>query len=371
VSPVLYHRGKFPPAELDWKCLIALIGQANAAVARYSGLLEGIPSASVLLSPMTTQEAVLSSRIEGTQATMGEVLELEAEGAFEENTAKKADIREVLNYRAALNEAVRLLDTLPLSQRVIRDTHRVLMQGVRGRSKDPGEYRRIPNWIGPDGCTIEQARFVPVGADALPEAMNAFEAYMHSDQPDMLVQLAILHAEFEAIHPFLDGNGRLGRLLVPLFLYSRKALAGPSFYLSEYLEAHRDEYYARLLAVSRDGDWTGWVAFFLKAVTEQASVNQARVQKILALYRSRRDWITEQTHSQYAVQALDWMFRTPIFRSSVFREKVGIPSPTATRILRLCRDGGMLSELHVGTGRRAAILCFPELLNIAEGRDAF
>jgi Fic family protein len=371
VSPVFYHTGRFPPTELDWKRLVPLLGPANAAIARYSGLLEGIPSPSVLLSPMTTQEAVLSSRIEGTQATMGEVLELEAEGTFEEDTAKRADIREVLNYRAALNEAVRLLDTLPLSQRVIRETHRVLMQGVRGRSKDPGEYRRIPNWIGPEGCTIEQARFVPVGADALPQAMDAFEAYMHSEEPDVLVQLAILHAEFEALHPFLDGNGRLGRLLVPLFLYSRDALAGPSFYLSEYLETNRDEYYGRLLAVSQDGDWTGWVEFFLRAIREQASINQTRVQNILTLYRSRRDWITTQTHSQYAALALDWMFRTPIFRSNVFREQSGIPAPTAARILRICRDGGMLKELHEGTGRRAAVLCFPELLNIAEGRDAF
>ena len=372
MSTVYYHLGQFPPAALDLARLFPLIGPANAAIARYAGLLEGIPSPNVLLSPMTVQEAVLSSRIEGTQATMGEVLELEAEDSvFEDNTPKKADIREVLNYRAALNEAVKLLATLPLSQRLVRETHRVLMQGVRGRSKDPGEYRRIPNWIGPEGCAIEQARFVPVSADKLPDAMRAWEHYIHTDAPDLLVQLAIAHAEFEAIHPFLDGNGRLGRLIIPLFLFSRGLLVRPSFYLSEYLENHRDEYYGRLLAISRDGDWTGWVEFFLKALIEQASVNQSRVQSILSLYRRRKDWITEETHSQYAVRALDWMFQKPIFKTSDFRDTVGIPAPTATRILRVCRNSGMLRELRGGSGRRAAILCFPELLNIAEGHDAF
>jgi Fic family protein len=372
VSPVLYHVGKFPPASLDWPRLIALVGPANAAIARYAGLLEGIPDPNVLLSPMTVQEAVLSSRIEGTQATMGEVLELEAQGyLFDDNTPKKADIREILNYRAALKEAVGLLETLPLSQRLMRETHCVLMQGVRGRAKDPGEYRRIPNWIGPEGCGIDQARFVPVSAERLPGAMDAWEKYLHSDEPDVLVQLAVLHAEFESIHPFLDGNGRLGRLLIPLFLFSRQLLSRPSFYLSEYFEHHRDEYYGRLLAISRDGDWTGWIAFFLKALIDQASINQARVQSILALYQRRKDWIIAETHSQYAVRALDWMFQKPIFKSSDFREMAGIPKPTATRILRMCRDNSMLRELAEGSGQRAAILCFPELLNIAEGHDAF
>lgn len=198
---VQYHQGRFPPNAIDWPRLLPLIGPANAAVARYEGVLHGIPNPNVLLSPLTAQEAVLSSSIEGTQATLGEVLEFEAQGElFDESTPKKADIREVLNYRAALHEATRLLEELPLSQRLVRQTHHVLMQGVRGRNKDPGEYRRIANWIGPAGCSLEQARFVPVGAEALPEAMNSWERYLHADAPDRLVQLAVLHAEFEAIH---------------------------------------------------------------------------------------------------------------------------------------------------------------------------
>ncbi len=369
---VAYHQGGFPPSDLHWPDLLPLIGPANAAVARYEGVLHGIPNPNVLLSPLTSQEAVLSSRIEGTQATLGEVLEFEAEGApDDESTPKKADIREVLNYRAALAEAARLLDDLPLSQRLIRLTHERLMQGVRGRNKAPGEYRRIPNWIGPEGCTIEAARFIPCPAEALPDAMSAWEAYIHADAPDALIQLAVLHAEFEAIHPFLDGNGRLGRLIIPLFLKSKDLLSAPNFYLSEYLEGHRDEYYDRLLAVSRDGDWTGWCGFFLRAIIEQAGTNQAKAQAIHALYTARKDWMVEATRSQYGVRALDWFFSRPIFVASDFVVQADIPEPTAKRILRLVRDNGLLREIRPSSGRRPAVLAFPELLNICEGRAAF
>ena len=372
MSAVAYHYGGFPPQHLDWPRLLPLIGPAAAAIARYDGVLDGVPNTAVLLSPLTAQEAVLSSRIEGTQATLGEVLEFEAQGElFDESTPKKADIREVLNYRAALNEAIRLLDTLPLSQRLVRETHRVLMQGVRGYNKSPGDYRRIPNWIGPLHRPIEEARFIPCSADKLPAAMDVWETFLHADAPDRLVQLALVHAEFEAVHPFLDGNGRLGRLMVPIFLYSQKLLSRPNFYLSAYFERHRDAYYDRLLAISRDGDWTGWCEFFLRALISQAEDNQRKAQAILALYRTRKDWIARTTRSQYAVRALDWMFQRPIFKTSDFIETAGIPAPTAGRILRVSRDEGLLREFRPASGRRAAILAFSELLNIAEGEEAF
>jgi Fic family protein len=371
MTPVRYHAGKFPPADLDWGKLVPLIGPASAAIAGYAGLLQGIPDPNVLLSPMTVQEAVLSSRIEGTQATMGEVLELEAEGGEpDESTQKKADIFEVLNYRAALNESRRLMETLPLSQRLIKDAHQVLMQGVRGRSKAPGEYRRIPNWIGPPGCTIEEARFVPASAEHLPGAMDRWERYLHDDQPDVLVQLAIAHAELEAIHPFLDGNGRIGRLFIPLFLVSKGLLTRPNFYLSEYLEANRDEYYERLLAISRDGDWTGWCAFFLKALIVQAKANQSRAQQILDLYNRLKTWIVAEAKSQHSVSILDEMFARPIFNASDFGASSGVPRHTTARILRVVRQHGVLRELRPASGRRAAVFCFPELINIAEGHDA-
>lgn len=367
---VSYHQGGFPPTELDLQRLLPLVGPANAELARYDGILSAVPNADVLLAPLTTQEAVLSSRIEGTQATFGEVLEFEAseEAASEE---KKADIHEVLNYRAALRHAVIEMQTLPLSQRLIRNAHQVLMQGVRGQNRAPGEYRRIPNWIGRPGCTREEARFVPPDANLVPDAMASWERYVHSDAADKLVQLAIVHAEFEAIHPFLDGNGRLGRLIVPLYLVEKKLLASPNFYISAYLEAHRDKYYDCLLAVSRDHDWTGWCVFFLTAIIEQAKANHGKAKAILDLYQEKKLRIVELTHSQYGVIALDWLFSRPVFKASDFYAAGNIPGPTARRILKVLTDEGILRPLRPARGRRPAILALPRLLNVAEGREVF
>jgi Fic family protein len=371
-GPVHYHLGGFPPEKIDWGALIPLIGPTSAAVARYDGILTAIPNAAILLSPLTTQEAVLSSRIEGTQATMGEVLEFEAEGESGQIPAeRKADIHEVLNYRSAMRVAEKMLEDLPLCQRVICEAHKVLLSGVRGQDKAPGEYRKVPNWIGPAGCTINQARFVPISADKLPEAMSAWERYIHAEAPDRIVQLAVLHAEFEALHPFLDGNGRLGRMLVPLFMWQTGLIHTPMFYISAYFEGNRDEYYDRLLAVSRDGDWTGWCSFFLEAVRSQAEENQRKTTDILGLYEAMKPKVAELTRSQYAIHALDWIFGRPIFKSSDFVARASIPEPTAKRILAVLRDENILQVIVEGRGRRASTLAFPALLNIAEGREAF
>ena len=371
-GPVHYHEGRFPPVNIDWASLIPLLGPTAAAVARYDGTLAAVPNAAVLLSPMTTQEAVLSSRIEGTQASMGEVLEFEAEGAARDLPPQRlADIHEVLNYRRAMREAERLLRELPLCQRVLLATHRVLMDGVRGHGKAPGEYRRIPNWIGPPNCLVENARFVPIGADRLPAAMGAWENYVNSDTPDRLVQLAIAHAEFEALHPFLDGNGRLGRMLIPLFLWRVDLIHAPMFYISAYFEANRDAYFDRLLAVSREGDWTGWCRFFLEAVRTQAEANHKKAVAILGLYESMKPKVSAITRSQYAIHAMDWIFERPIFKSSDFVANAGIPEATAKRIVGVLKKEGVLKPLSEGRGRRSSVLAFSELLNIAEGHRAF
>jgi Fic family protein len=369
---VYYHFGKFPPESIDWSALIPLIGPAAAAVARYDGTLSAIPNAAILLSPMTTQEAVLSSRIEGTQATMGEVLEYEAEGDRGEIPAeRKADIQEVLNYRRAMRHAEYLLQELPLCQRVVCEAHRVLMDGVRGHGKSPGAYRRIPNWIGPAGCTIENARFVPVSAEKLNDAMSSWERFAHSEAPDRLVQLAILHAEFEALHPFLDGNGRLGRMLIPLYMWQVGLIQAPMFYVSAYFESNRDQYYDRLLAVSSSGDWTGWCRFFLESVRSQAEENQRKAGAILSLYEEMKRRVAEITRSHYAILALDWIFGRPIFKTSDFVATAGIPAPTAKRILTVLRTEDILKVIVQPSGRRAAVMAFPRLLNVAEGYDAF
>ena len=370
--PVQYHTDGFPPTNINWPALIPLIGPANRAVARYDGLLGAIPSPGVLLSPLMTQEAVLSSRIEGTQTTMGEVLEFEAEGDNEQiSDTKRGDIEEVLNYRKAMHCAVKLMRELPLCQRVLKETHAVLLDGVRGHSKAPGSYRKIPNWIGPAGCNIENARYIPIAVNALPDAIARWERYIHEDAPDCLVQLAVIHAEFEALHPFLDGNGRLGRMLVPLFMYQRGLLSEPMFYISAFLERNRDEYYERLLAISRDGDWTQWIGFFLRAITEQARENQTKTQAIRDLYDETARRIATISHSQYSIHAAEFLFTRPIFRASDFYHAPSMTPASGRRILNLLLQNSFFQVIRPASGSSSAILAYRELLNITEGRDVF
>ncbi|MEF8702959.1 MAG: Fic/DOC family N-terminal domain-containing protein [Candidatus Accumulibacter sp. UW26] len=372
-GPVRYHLGKFPPGDLEWSRLIPLLGPANAGLARYDGLLSAIPNAHILLSPLTTQEAVLSSKIEGTHVTIGEVLEIEAGGDSAAFTQpKRDDAEEVLNYRRAMRACVAEMEHRLFSQQILRGAHDMLMQGVRGRDKAPGNYRDEQNWIGQAGCTAESASFLPIAPEHLRAGMDAWERYFGSaTEPDALVQLAILHVEFEALHPFMDGNGRLGRMLIPLFLYQHKLLASPDFYISGYLEQKREEYQERLRAVSRDGDWTNWCVFFLQGVRQQASENERRARAILALYDQIKTQVTDLTHSQHAMRAVDFLFQTPIFAAPAFTNHADIPKPTANRILTLLRDAGILLTLEEGRGRRAGIYAFRALLNVAEGSEVF
>ncbi len=217
---------------------------------------------------------------------------------------------------------------------------------------------------------MDEARFVPVEASRLPEAMDAWERYIHADAPDKLVQLAVLHAEFEAVHPFLDGNGRLGRMLVPLFLWQAGLVRAPMFYISAYFEARQNAYYDGLLAVSRDDDWTGWCRFFLDAIRLQAEDNLAKAQGIIDLYNAMKVRMIDLTRSQYAIYALDWIFERPIFRSADFVSQAAIPAPTARRILNILRKAGLLTALVEARGRRSAVLAFSPLLAIAEGEGA-
>lgn len=368
---VHYREGGFPPDDrLNWEKLIPFIGPATGALARYDGMLAAIPNPDILLAPLTTHEAVLSSRIEGTQATMGEVLEFEV-GQEPASPELRADIHEILNYRRAMRRAEEMLGELPLDERVIHEAHRILLGGVRGQDKSPGEFRRGPNWIGPPGCSLEDARFVPIEAERLPDAMGAWERYMRGETSDRLVQLAVLHAEFEALHPFRDGNGRLGRMLVPLFLWQNRLIHKPMFYISAYFEKHRDDYYDGLLAVSRDDDWTGWCRFFLEAVRTQAESDLEKARKIFDLYGVMRGRFLKIAPTNLAIPALDWIFERPIFTAPLFAKHLGASQLTARRILQALRESRTIKVIAKARGRTAATLAFAELLNITEGEDVF
>ena len=364
-----YQPDSLPLEGLDYGKLITSVGKANAALAEYSGLLQGIVNPAVMLSPLTNQEAVLSSKIEGTQATMEEVLEHEAGEAFDEH--KNADIQEILNYRHALMVAQGYLqEGRSITLNLLLQLHQILLDSVRGQSKEPGSFRKEQNWIGFAGCSMEQASFVPPSPLRLADHLDAWQHYVSGDDFDVLAQAAIMHAQFELLHPFKDGNGRIGRLLIPLFLYAKGRLPSPMFYLSGYLESHRDEYYARLGRISAEGDWDGWIAFFLDAFIEQAGSNVKRVRQIMALYESTKKQVLELTHSQHTSRLVDTLFDRPIFRVSDFCERSGINRQTLHYLLRaLLQPAGPLTILREGAGSRPSIYAFPALLNICEGKE--
>ena len=359
-----------PVTELDWQRLMPMISRANAALGRYDGLLRSLPNPAVLLSPITTNEAVLSSRIEGTQATLEEVIQQDA--GIEAPADRYEDLEEVRNYRAALSLAEESLEDRRLSLSMIKQIHQRLMQGVRGENKTPGQFRIDQNWIGRPGCTMQNARFIPPNPIVLLDALQEWEAYFSSDDEDPVLQIAVVHAQFEILHPFKDGNGRIGRMLIPLLLFQRGLLSRPMFYLSEYLEEHRETYYDQLLAITQNGNWQGWIEFFTQAVITQAGTNLTKAQEILALYNQLKPQFIEATHSQFAVPALDTFFSKPIINSTDFAKLADIDNRvTANGILTKLSDKQLIQVFRIGSGRTPNIYILGRLLNIAEGRKVF
>ena len=367
-KPFIPHQ--LPPEKLNWQALVPFIGQANAAIARYDGLLQSLINPNILLSPITTNEAVLSSRIEGTQASLGEVLEHDAGLDTDKSPAINEDIKEITNYRTALSMAEDELEHRQLSLNFIKSLHAILMNSVRGQNKQPGKFRNEQNWIGKKGTPIESARFIPPSPLILQEHLDNWEAFiLQEDYHDPLVQLAIIHAQFEILHPFMDGNGRIGRLLIPLFLYAKKCLTRPMFYLSEYLETHRERYYDGLLSITEENNWQGWIEYFLQAVAQQSDTNMHKAKEILALYETLKDSFIRTTHSQYAVPALDAFFKKPIINTADFIQVSGIPNKvTASDLLRKLTKTNHIKVLRQGSGRRPTIYVLSDLLNITEGK---
>jgi Fic family protein len=364
-TPYIPH--SLPIEDLNWQRLVPYISQATRVLARYDGLLQNMINPAILLSPITTQEAVLSSRIEGTQATFGEVLQHEAGEEFDKE--KTNDIREISNYRQALRVAEKSLKERPITLSLVKELHAILMDSVRGKDKLPGQFRIDQNWIGKQGTPIEQARFIPPSPLIMQEHLDAWQSFMCSDYDDPLVQMAIVHAQFEIIHPFKDGNGRLGRMLVPLFLYQKGALGRPMFYLSEYLETHKDAYNDGLLMITEKNNWQGWIEFFLRAILAQAEQNMRKAQSILELHKKLKDQFQQATQSKHSWKALDTFFRVPIINAARFQELAEINNRgTANQVLRKLVSANLIQEIRPGSGQRPAVFALPELMNITEGK---
>jgi Fic family protein len=339
----------FLPAPLPPKLaydddLVLALSRADAALSELSGLGRHLPNPHLLIAPYVRREAVLSSRIEGTTTTLAELLlEEVAEGAARRDPA---DVREVRNYVAALEYGVTRLRTLPLSLRLVRELHARLMKGVRGERATPGEFRRTQNWIGVPRSTLEKAIYVPPPPELMMEALEAWERFLRERGrvPD-LVQCALMHEQFEAIHPFLDGNGRVGRLLITLFLIERGRLSQPLLYLSAYIDQHRGEYYDGLQAVHTDGDWKGWIRFFLTGVEVIAQEAVAQAAKLMEL---REHWRERLTDHPKAAQLIDALLVNPYMSVARAQRLLKVSNPTARQLVARLEKLELLTEI---TGR--------------------
>jgi len=335
-----------PPDITYDPALTLLLSQADAALSELSGLGLYLPNPDLLIGPYVKREAVASSRIEGTQADLSELLLDEVEPKL---APRGSDVPEVRNYVVALNRGVQRLDKLPLSLRLVRELHKVLMTGVRGQERTPGEFRRSQNWIGPSGSTLTDAMYVPPPHEPeMQECLKHWETFLHrrGEMPD-LVQCALMHEQFEAIHPFLDGNGRIGRLLITLFLIERGRLSKPLLYVSSYIEQHKDEYYTLLQRVRTHGDWSGWLRYFLVAVRDTARAAIRQGQAILTLRETYRAKLGKQHR---ALTLLDDLFINPYVTVARAAERLGVSPPTARKAIAVL-ESPKVKMLEEVTGR--------------------
>lgn len=326
--------------------LQALLSAASLALGRLDGSVLTLPNPDLFVFMYVRKEAVLSSQIEGTQSSLQDLLAAEAQ-MFDAPGLPK-DVDEVVNYVTAMNYGLTRLGALPVSVRLIREIHEQLMRGVRGGKLTPGELRRSQNWIGPGGCSLTNATFVPPPPDRVPEFLGQFESFIHTtDTIPPLVKIALAHVQFETIHPFLDGNGRMGRLLVTFLLSERGLLGKPVLYLSHYFKKHRQEYYERLQAVRDHGEWEAWLGFFLRGVIEVASEATETARQILSLRERHRSLIVSELgrSTATALMVLESLYQRPLITVGDIREATSATYSAANTIVSRLVSLGLLEEI--------------------------
>ena len=349
-----------PPQGLTYDAeLIKLLSDADLALGRLAGIADVLPNPDLFVAMYVKKEAVLSSQIEGIQCTLDEVLVAEIDNV----AVKTKAIGEVVNYVEAMNYGIKRLSDFPLSLRLCREIHKILMSGVRGEHKDPGEFRTSQNWIGQSGSTLANATFVPPPVPDMTESLNNLELFMHnrSDMP-LAMQCAVVHFQFETIHPFLDGNGRVGRLLVALMFHERGALTKPLLYLSHYLKANRVEYYDRLMDVRKNGNWEGWIKFFLKGVAFVSHEAAETAKRIVQFRDTAQAAALKLGKNEFAL--IDIMFRHPLIDARTAEQQLGVTFATANTALTNLLAAGLISET---TGKaRNRIYRFDSYLRLFE-----
>ena len=317
--------------------MIELLSRADRMLGRLDGVTETLPDPELFVAMYVQKEAVLSSQIEGTQASLVDVFD------GDQTKEKREDIGDIINYVGAMNYGLERLKEFPLSLRLLREVHQVLLSSGRGSKRSPGEFRTSQNWIGAPGCTLSEATFVPPSVPDMNEAMGDLELYLHNeDDLPPLIKIALVHAQFETIHPFLDGNGRMGRLLITFWLCQQKILSQPLLYISYYFKKNRQEYYDRLMVVRNTGDWEQWIKFFLRGIAETSEESISTAKEILALKKVCEDMIVKSNNNYR--QLLDLLFRYPVIDKQTVAEKLNVSQPTANRIVEQFCDLGILVD---------------------------
>lgn len=328
-----------PPITYD-DLLVRLLSEADQRIGRLDALATALPDTDLFLAMYVRQEALLSSRIEGTECTLDDIIASD----LSPTDPTSVDVGEVVNYVAALNHGIARLSTLPLSNRLLREVHEVLLRNGRGSDKTPGEFRRTQNWIGRRGCTLAEASFVPPPVHVMNDSLGDLEKFLHASDLPVLVVAGLVHAQFETIHPFLDGNGRSGRLLVSLLLHERRTLTKPVLHLSTYLKLHQRDYFHFLTSVREDGDWEGWLMFFLRGISDSAVNAAATATRIHHIREQDRQRLLEAGGLKTDLALLDRLYRQPIVNSAWVEHEVGVTKVTANKLIGRMVATGILRE---------------------------
>lgn len=364
-NAVNYHYDKFPPTDLDYAQFIESLIDATDAVARYDQMLKNMRNSEILLAPLRNQEAVISSRMEGTVSTMDEILKYEADHNHEIGNAKnvRSEVIETILYQKALKSTQQAMEKgYPLSQSVIKGIHQRLLAFGRGASKSPGKFKNEQNYLADK--LKQNILFIPISPEKLQDGLDKLFQYIEQGIHPPLVKAGITHIEFEALHPFKDGNGRIGRMLITLMLWSSGIISEPHFYISRYLEDNKDLYLDTMRNVSEYGDWESWCGFFLKAVEQQAIGNLIIAENINSLYEEMKLVFSDVLSSKWSVNTLDFVFTNPVFRNNKFTTSSGIPTASAARFTRVLLEKNLITTVEDASGRRPALYSFEPLMEL-------
>ncbi len=365
-NAIKYHYGQFPPKDIKYDRFIDSLIKATDAIARYDQMLKTMHNSEILLAPLRNQEAVISSRMEGTISTMDEILKYEANNTNKSELNPnnvRSEVLETILYRRALTNAQEAMEVgYKLSTSFIKTLHQQLLFFGRGAKKSPGEFKKEQNYLADK--LKKNILFIPISPEKLLDGLEDLFQYIDESDHTTLVKVALMHIEFEALHPFHDGNGRIGRMLITLLLWSSGVISEPHFYVSGYLEENKDEYIDTMRNVSDKGDWELWCEFFLKAIESQAIRNLDIADRIRELYEEMKLIFAESLSSKWSINALDFLFTNPIFRNNSFTSKSGIPGPTASRFTRVLLEKELIITLEEPSGRRPGLYSFEPLMQL-------